>query len=149
MDVESSSNAGMSGECIPPIVIKPFPYKPPLWLIKKGHDSVGDSLKQHQKCPTYFENLPNNLANQQLKNEIADLRRLILQNAQLLAQPMFKVTYQNSTLLISMNTIIFPSTSKCHLFPPSMEKIVVCLPETTSSNSQIIVWHSKTIPTTS
>lgn len=101
--VASSSNGGLDGKIVPPIVTKPHPYTPPPMANKGGIESNWRQPETMLEMLVYTENspkqegvsmsLPNNAANQQCRNEVADLGRLIMQNAQPSTHPIFRITY--------------------------------------------------------
>ncbi|KAM1790318.1 hypothetical protein ACFX12_034401 [Malus domestica] len=81
---------------------KPPPYRPPPLASKGGEaqwrkPEVRNEINSgNDRSPKWglSHTLPNNTANQQLRDELTKFRRMVVRNAQPQARPLFKVTYQ-------------------------------------------------------
>ncbi|KAM1125939.1 hypothetical protein ACFX2B_040681 [Malus domestica] len=81
---------------------KPLPYRPPP-LAHKGGGTNWRKLKSKKEAFIGNDRNPkdesaflfqNKTATQQLRDELAELRRAVVQNAQPRARPVFRITYQ-------------------------------------------------------
>ncbi|KAM1610378.1 hypothetical protein ACFXTN_020785 [Malus domestica] len=82
---------------------KPLPYRPPS-LVNKGrreakwrqpdiHSEAFLGIDHGSKWETFYPPY-NNMANQQLRNELVELRMMVVPNCQPQARLMFRITYQ-------------------------------------------------------
>ena len=137
-----------------PVAGKPPHYRPPPLVDKEGETrrrqpepkkktfSGNDcSPKWGPPCTPH-----NNAANQQYRNELTELRRMVVHNAQPQAHPLFRITYQKLYLEYIDEQNPFPLNFKMPAFPTfSGEDCNV----SSSSSFQTTMWHLKTILTTS
>ncbi|KAM1754309.1 hypothetical protein COP1_006638 [Malus domestica] len=126
---------------------KPLPYRPPPLAHKGGGTNwrkpeskkeafIGNDRSPNDESALFFQ---NNIATQQLRDELAELRRAVVQNEQPRARPAFRITYQKLILNTSMNKIHFLPTSRC---PHSQHSRVRT--EITFSSSLITGWRMRT-----
>ena len=135
---------------------KPFQYRPPPLAKKRGEAkwrqpeprreaSSGNDRSPRLETPY----TPHDYAaNQQLREELAELRRMVARNVQPQARRCSGLHTKSLTRSSLMSRILFPSTSKCPHSQRSAEKTTMYLPGIISSSSPTTVWHLKIIPIT-
>ncbi|KAM1853825.1 hypothetical protein ACFX14_009733 [Malus domestica] len=105
---------------------KPLPYRPPSMAHKGGGANwrkpaskkeafTGNDRSPKNESAFLFQN--NNTATQQLRDELVELRRAVVQNAQPQARPMFRVTYQKPYPEYIDEQNPFPLNFKMPAFP--------------------------------
>ncbi|KAM1418421.1 hypothetical protein ACFXTO_022093 [Malus domestica] len=104
---------------------KPLPYRPPPLAHKGGGTNwrkpeskkeaiIGNDRSPKDESALLFQ---NNTATQQLRNELAELRRAVVQNAQPRARPIFMITYQKPYPEYIDEQNPFPLNFKMPAFP--------------------------------
>ncbi|KAM1169159.1 hypothetical protein ACFX19_031517 [Malus domestica] len=146
-----------SGKGVPTKPDKPLPYRP-LSLASNGGDArwrkpepSKETFSGNDRSPKWEppHTLPNNTAHQQLKDELAELRRMVVRNAQPQAHSLFRITYQKSYLEYVNEHNLFLVNFKMPAFPTFSEEDGNVSSRYHISSSLITVWHLKTIPITS
>ncbi|KAM1263583.1 hypothetical protein ACFX2G_029185 [Malus domestica] len=105
---------------------KPSPYRPPP-LVNKGGGTNWRKPEPRRKASAGNDRSPkiesallghnDNLATQQLREELAELRRIVAQNAQSRPRPVFRITYQKPYPEYINELNPFPLNFKMPAFP--------------------------------
>ncbi|KAM1375247.1 hypothetical protein ACFX2I_025704 [Malus domestica] len=105
---------------------KPLPYRPPPMVNKGGGSNWRKSETRREanagndrspKIESAIHGQNDNLATQQLREELAELRRTVIQNAQPRVRPVFRVTYQKPYPEYIDELNPFPLNFKMPAFP--------------------------------
>ncbi|KAM1207380.1 hypothetical protein ACFX14_008110 [Malus domestica] len=105
---------------------KPLPYRPPPMVNKGGGSNWRKSETRREanagndrspKVESAIHGQNDNLATQQLREELAELRRTVIQNVQPRVRPVFRVTYQKPYPEYIDELNPFPLNFKMPAFP--------------------------------
>ena len=115
-----------SGKGEPTRIDKPSPYRPPLMATREREsrwrkpDTRNEANSGNDRGPRWDlrpHTPPNNAANQQIRDELAELRRMVVRNAQPQPHPLFRIAYQKPYPEFIDEQNPFPLNFKMPAFP--------------------------------